>query len=80
MPSLDRIYNKSNDVGLTAMSTFILHHTVFKVAVSSQQLSSLRALSQGPLVVHHVQSVASKVIVEKRKRTGDFQCAVMVRT
>lgn len=62
------------------MSTFILHHTVFKVAVSSQQLSSLGALSHGPLVVHHVQSVASKVIVEKRKRTGDFQCAVMVRT
>lgn len=67
MPFLDHIYNKSNDVGLPAVAASILRHTVFKVAVSGQQLSSLRALSQGPLVVNHAQSAASSVIVEKKK-------------
>lgn len=67
MPFLDHIYNKSNDVGLPAVAASILWHKVFKVAVSGWQLSSLRGLSRGPLVVHHVQSVASKVIVEKKK-------------
>lgn len=67
MPFPDHICNKSTDVGLPAVAASILQCTVFKVAVSGQQLSSLRALSQGPLAVYHVQSAASKVIVEKKK-------------
>lgn len=67
MPFFDHSYNKSNDVGLPAVAASILRHTVFKVAVSGRQLSSFRALSRGPLVVHHVQSAASRVTVEKKK-------------
>lgn len=75
MPFPGHICNKSTDVGLPAVAASILGHVVFKVAVSGQQLSSLRALSQGLLVVHHVQSAASKVTVDKKKV---FSVPVMV--